>query len=220
MPVRKMTDEECDQIFVSPRPHRHAATNKQMRRSEMSKPNKKPINLLLRAAAFAADKHRNQRRKDHARTPYINHPLAVARVLAEEGGVTDVEILAAAILHDTLEDTETTPRELHREFGARVAALVAEVTDDKSLPKQQRKQLQVEHAPTKSKGAALIKVADKICNLRELRGSPPKHWSEERRRKYRQWAGVVVAALPIGRHRLRRVAAREFVDIQPAEAKS
>ncbi|NDE02748.1 MAG: bifunctional (p)ppGpp synthetase/guanosine-3',5'-bis(diphosphate) 3'-pyrophosphohydrolase [Gammaproteobacteria bacterium] len=165
------------------------------------------MNLLLRAAAFAADKHRNQRRKDHARTPYINHPLAVARVLAEEGGVTDVEILAAAILHDTLEDTETTPRELHREFGARVAALVAEVTDDKSLPKQQRKQLQVEHAPTKSKGAALIKVADKICNLRDLRGSPPKHWSEERRRKYRQWAGVVVAALPIGRHRLRRVAA-------------
>lgn len=160
---------------------------------------------MLRAAAFAADQHRNQRRKDHARTPYINHPLAVARVLAEEGGVKDLEILAAAILHDTLEDTETTRLELEREFGACIAALVSEVTDDKSLPKQRRKQLQIDHAPMKSKGAALIKIADKICNLRDLRDSPPKQWTAERRQRYRQWASDVVTALPLGRHRLRRV---------------
>jgi guanosine-3',5'-bis(diphosphate) 3'-pyrophosphohydrolase len=165
----------------------------------------KSIALLLHAAAFAADKHRNQRRKDRARTPYINHPLAVARVLAEEGGVKDPQILAAAILHDTLEDTETTPKELQREFGARIAALVSEVTDDKSLPKQRRKQLQIDHAPMKSTGAALIKVADKICNLRDLRDSPPKHWTVERRQGYRQWASDVVTALPLGRHRLRWV---------------
>ena len=163
------------------------------------------ITLVLRAAAFAADKHRHQRRKDHARTPYINHPLAVARVLAEEGGVNDPEILAAAILHDTLEDTATTRRELEREFGARIAALVSEVTDDKSLPKQRRKQLQIDRAPMKSKGAALIKVADKICNLRDLRDSPPKQWTAERRQRYRRWASDVVTALPLGRHRLRRV---------------
>ena len=95
--------------------------------------------LLLIAAAFAAEKHANQRRKDRARTPYINHPLAVARVLAEEGGVKDSRILAAALLHDTLEDTDTTLRELEREFGKRVALLVAEVTDDKALPEQVRK---------------------------------------------------------------------------------
>jgi guanosine-3',5'-bis(diphosphate) 3'-pyrophosphohydrolase len=165
----------------------------------------KSISLILRAAAFAADKHRHQRRKDHARTPYINHPLAVARVLAEEGGVKDPEILAAAILHDTLEDTATTRGELEREFGARIEALVSEVTDDKSLPKQRRKQLQIDRAPMKSKGAALIKVADKICNLRDLHDSPPKHWTVERRQRYRQWASDVVAALPLGRHRLRRV---------------
>jgi guanosine-3',5'-bis(diphosphate) 3'-pyrophosphohydrolase len=165
----------------------------------------KSISLVLRAAAFAADKHSHQRRKDHARTPYINHPLAVARVLAEEGGVNDPEILAAAILHDTLEDTETTRRELQREFGARIAALVSEVTDDKSLPKRRRKRLQIDHAPMKSKGAALIKVADKICNLRDLRDSPPKQWTAERRQRYRQWASDVVTALPLGRHRLRRV---------------
>jgi guanosine-3',5'-bis(diphosphate) 3'-pyrophosphohydrolase len=171
----------------------------------------KSISLVLRAAAFAADKHRHQRRKDHARTPYINHPLAVARVLAEEGGVKDPEILAAAILHDTLEDnTETTRRELQRAFGARIAALVSEVTDDKSLPKQCRKQLQIDRAPMKSKGAALIKVADKICNLRDLRDSPPKHWTADRRQRYRQWASDVVTALPLGRHRLRRVFAGEL----------
>jgi guanosine-3',5'-bis(diphosphate) 3'-pyrophosphohydrolase len=170
----------------------------------------KSISLVLRAAAFAADKHRHQRRKDHARTPYINHPLAVARVLAEEGGVKDPEILAAAILHDTLEDTETTRRELEREFGARIAALVSEVTDDKSLPKQRRKQLQIDHAPMKSKGAALIKIADKICNLRDLRDSPPKNWTVERRQKYRQWASDVVTALPLGRHRLRPVVDAEL----------
>ncbi len=165
----------------------------------------KSIVVLLRAAAFAAEKHRNQRRKDHARTPYINHPLAVARVLAEEGGVKDPAVLAAAILHDTLEDTETTRSELRREFGIRIASLVEEVTDDKSLPKQRRKQLQIEHAPKKSRGAALIKVADKICNLRELKQSPPKSWSPERRRKYREWSSEVVKALAIGKHPLRRV---------------
>ncbi len=173
------------------------------------------ITLLLRAAEFAANKHRNQRRKDHARTPYINHPLSIARVLAEEGGVKDPEILAAAILHDTLEDTETTRRELQRAFGARIAALVSEVTDDKSLPKQLRKQLQIDQAPKKSKGAALIKVADKICNLRDLKISPPKDWTVERRQKYRQWAKRVVSELPIRRHRLYAEFYRESNDRGP-----
>jgi guanosine-3',5'-bis(diphosphate) 3'-pyrophosphohydrolase len=169
--------------------------------------------LLLRAAAFAAEKHANQRRKDRARTPYINHPLAVARVLAEEGGVKDPEILAAALLHDTLEDTDTTLRELERAFGKRVASLVVEVTDDKTLPKQVRKQLQIDHAPHKSRAAALIKVADKICNLRDLRSSPPKAWSRERRQRYGEWATAVVSRLLLRRSRLRRVFKREAGDL-------
>ncbi len=166
--------------------------------------------LLLRAAAFAAEKHANQRRKDRARTPYINHPLAVARVLAEEGGVKDSQILAAALLHDTLEDTDTTLRELERGFGKRVASLVAEVTDDKALPKQVRKQLQIDHAPYKSRAAALIKVADKICNLRDLQRSPPNYWTVARRRTYKQWASKVIAALPMPNHQIRRVFGREY----------
>ena len=170
----------------------------------------KQILMILKVCEFAAEKHRNQRRKDHARTPYINHPLAVARVLAKEGGVKDPEILAAAILHDTLEDTQTTLEELRKAFGRRVASLVAEVTDDKTLPKQVRKQRQIDHGPSKSQGAALIKVADKICNLCDLAQSPPTHWTVERKGKYIEWAREVVRALPIPRHRLRRVFERAY----------
>ncbi len=97
------------------------------------------------------------------------------------------------MLHDTVEDTETSLDELTRLFGARVAGLVAEVTDDKSLPKQTRKRLQVEHAPHASSGAKFIKLADKTSNLRALASSPPAGWSLERRAEYLAWAGAVVA---------------------------
>src|SRR5213080_3310944 len=107
--------------------------------------------LLLKALAFAAHKHREQRRKDAAASPYINHPIALADVLVNEGGVTDIEVLCAALLHDTVEDTDTTPEELADVFGARIAGIVAEVTDDKALAKAERKRLQVEHAATISR---------------------------------------------------------------------
>ena len=169
--------------------------------------------LLLKAAAFAANKHASQRRKDRAGTPFINHPLAVARVLAEEGGVKDPQILAAALLYDTLEDTDTTARELEKAFGKRVPSLVAEVTDDKTLPKRARKQRQIDHAPLKSRAAALIKVAEEICNLRDLRRSPPKAWSRDRRHRYGTWSVAVVRGLLLARNRLRGVFLREADDL-------
>lgn len=147
--------------------------------------------LILRAAAFAARKHRDQRRKDAEASPYINHPLELARVLAEVGGVTDAATLCAALLHDTIEDTATTQDELAQAFGPEVAALVSEVTDDKSLPKADRKRLQVEHAATISPKAKRIKLADKICNLTDVANSPPADWSQERRREYFDWAKAV-----------------------------
>ena len=128
---------------------------------------------LLTALSFAADRHRDQRRKGAEASPYINHPIAVATVLATEGGVLDDEMLVAAILHDTVEDTKTTPAELHELFGPNVAALVRELTDDKSLPKQVRKQLQIEHAPQSSVRAKQLKIADKICNIRDVARTPP-----------------------------------------------
>ena len=151
--------------------------------------------LLLKALAFAAHKHRDQRRKDAEASPYINHPIALADVLVNEGGVEDTEVLAAALLHDTVEDTDTTPEELQRTFGAHIAGIVAEVTDDKTLPKAERKRLQVEHAATISREAKLVKLADKICNLRDVAERPPAGWDLQRRREYFEWAKAVVDRL-------------------------
>jgi guanosine-3',5'-bis(diphosphate) 3'-pyrophosphohydrolase len=151
--------------------------------------------LLLKALAFAAHKHRDQRRKDAEASPYINHPIALAQVLAGEGGVTDLEVLAAALLHDTIEDTATTGAELAREFGARIAAMVEEVTDDTKLPKAERKRLQIEHAAGLSDGAKLVKLADKICNLRDVAIRPPAGWDLARRREYFDWAKRVIDGL-------------------------
>jgi guanosine-3',5'-bis(diphosphate) 3'-pyrophosphohydrolase len=151
--------------------------------------------LLLKALAFAAHKHRDQRRKDAEASPYINHPIALADVLVNEGGVTDYEVLCAALLHDTVEDTATTHEELVDAFGSRVARMVAEVTDDKRLPKQERKRLQIEHAPHLSEGAKLVKLADKICNLRDVAEHPPAKWDLARRRDYFEWAKRVVDGL-------------------------
>lgn len=154
-----------------------------------------PQNVLLKAVAFAADKHRDQRRKDAGASPYINHPIALATILAHEGGVDDVDVLVAALLHDTIEDTQTTADELRAEFGAVVARIVLEVTDDKALPKAVRKQLQVEHAPHASHPARLVKLADKIANVRDLQASPPADWTDARRDDYLVWAGAVVSGL-------------------------
>jgi guanosine-3',5'-bis(diphosphate) 3'-pyrophosphohydrolase len=150
---------------------------------------------LIDATAFAADKHRMQRRKDAAALPYINHPIALARVLAVEASIDDEDVLCAALLHDTIEDTETSFEELEARFGTHIAAIVAEVTDDKSLSKQERKQLQIDHAASISQQAKLVKLADKICNLRDVAACPPTDWSLERRQEYFDWARRVVDGL-------------------------
>ena len=161
----------------------------------MKKAPEKDLALLFRALAFAAHKHRDQRRKDAEASPYINHPIALAEVLAGEGGVADAEVLAAALLHDTIEDTATTGAELRREFGERIAAMVEEVTDDQALPKAERKRLQIEHAAGLSRGAKLVKLADKICNLRDVADRPPAKWDLQRRQEYFEWAKRVIDGL-------------------------
>jgi guanosine-3',5'-bis(diphosphate) 3'-pyrophosphohydrolase len=147
---------------------------------------------LLKAISFAAKKHSTQRRKDSEASPYINHPIAAATVLASEGNVDDETLLVAAILHDTVEDTKTTFEELETEFGVDVANVVMEVTDDKSLPKPRRKELQIEHAPHASSRAKQLKIADKICNIRDILNSPPMDWSVDRKREYLEWTQKVV----------------------------
>lgn len=151
--------------------------------------------ILLEAIRFAAEKHRDQRRKDSQQSPYINHPIEVTQLLWEVGGVRDIKVLLAAVLHDTVEDTGTSPEEIGNRFGKDVLSFVMEVTDDKSLPKGERKRLQIETAPHKSYGAKLIKLADKSCNVRNLVTMPPKNWSLKRRQEYLLWTEKVVAGL-------------------------
>lgn len=161
----------------------------------MAKWNVNNINKLLHAARFAAERHTGHFRKGSRREPYVNHPIEVAQMIAEIGGVDDVDILAAAILHDTVEDVGVTAEEITREFGDAVCAYVLEVTDDKSLPKEERKQKQIEHAPHLSPGAKTIKIADKISNVTDVTEDPAEHWTLQRRQEYILWAEKVVVGL-------------------------
>jgi guanosine-3',5'-bis(diphosphate) 3'-pyrophosphohydrolase len=153
-----------------------------------------PQALLLEAVAFAAEKHRHQRRKDAEASPYINHPIALASLLKREG-IDDVAVLCAALLHDTIEDTKTTPDELRVAFGEVITSVVLEVTDDKNLDKAERKRLQIQHAPTLSERARLVKLADKICNVYDIAAAPPANWTLARKQQYLRWAKDVVDRL-------------------------
>jgi (p)ppGpp synthase/HD superfamily hydrolase len=149
---------------------------------------------IARALDFAARKHAHQRRKGLRAEPYINHLTEVALLLAEASDGTDPQLVMAGLLHDTIEDTETTRAELAGTFGEDVASLVAEVTDDTSLPRDERKKRQVQTAPSKSARARMIKLADKIANLHSIAESPPVGWSGRRKREYIAWAREVAAA--------------------------
>ena len=153
------------------------------------------VGSILKAICFAAEKHNDQRRKDARMSPYINHPIRVAEALWSIGEVHDMTLLVAAVLHDTIEDTDTTHNEIRTEFGEDVLALVLEVTDDKTLPKQTRKQLQIVHAPHISKSAKTLKLADKICNVTDVIQSPPSVWTKKRKQEYLLWTEQVVAGL-------------------------
>jgi len=157
----------------------------------MMKQNISDTALIIRAAHFAADKHRDQRRKGVRNTPYINHPLEVADRLSLVGRVEDPVILAAAILHDTIEDTQTTRAELAEKFGNDIAALVPELTDQPGITWQQRKRQEIDHAPHLSDRAKMIKLVDKMCNVADTISNPPGEWTLSRRRDYLVFADLV-----------------------------
>jgi (p)ppGpp synthase/HD superfamily hydrolase len=155
------------------------------------------LTVVMKAAVRAAHWHSGQRRKGAAQEPYVNHLLEVAGLVAHATGGDDINLVIAALLHDTVEDQEVSRAMIAAEFGEDVATLVMEVTDDKTLPEAQRKALQVEHAPHKSSRAALLKMADKISNLMEMASGPPADWPLQRRADYVQWARDVVAGLQV-----------------------
>jgi (p)ppGpp synthase/HD superfamily hydrolase len=153
------------------------------------------LSLLLKAVKFSAEKHRDQRRKGEPASPYINHPIEVAHILQTIGAVSDITTIVGALLHDTIEDTDTTQEDIRANFGEEVLALVLEVSDDKSLPKQERKLRQIRTAPYLSPRAKQLKLADKSCNISDIVNYPPQDWSRQRRLEYLQWAEAVIAGL-------------------------
>jgi guanosine-3',5'-bis(diphosphate) 3'-pyrophosphohydrolase len=150
---------------------------------------------ILSAVLFAAERHANQKRKGKAGEPYINHLIEVAQLVSSALPEPDTNLVIAALLHDTIEDAGVTKPELVERFGSDVAELVSEVADNKSLPKVERKRLQVESAPTRSVRAQVIMIADKISNLRAILASPPADWDFQRRKEYFDWAKRVVDRL-------------------------
>lgn len=148
---------------------------------------------LLRAVAFAAARHRHQRRKDSLASPYVNHPIEVALHLVEIGGVREGRVLQAALLHDVLEDTETRAEEITQAFGREVCGLVEALSDDPKQPQDLRKRLEIDHAPELPQAARLVKIADKTCNVREMSATEPAGWSRTRKLEYIAFARKVVA---------------------------
>jgi guanosine-3',5'-bis(diphosphate) 3'-pyrophosphohydrolase len=153
-----------------------------------------PCIAVLKVAEAAARWHADQKSKGTSGVPYINHLLEVASLVAEATGAKDPNLILAALLHDAVEDQEIERGEIASRFGDDVAALVEEVTDDKSLPSKERKRLQVEQAPRKSRRAKILKLADKISNIRSITNDPPD-WPAKRRLAYVQWGREVVAGL-------------------------
>ncbi len=176
------------------------------------------IQPILDAALFAAAKHASQKRKGANAEPYINHLIEVAQLVSMAVTEQDIHLVMAALLHDTIEDTGVTAAELVERFGHNVAALVVEMTDDKSLPKAERKRLQIEHAPKISERAQIVKLADKISNLRSILSSPPADWDYQRKRQYFAWGKQVVDALSAPNPALKAEFERtynRFDEIQP-----
>lgn len=174
------------------------------------------VQKILAAAGFAARVHAGQKRKGLAGEPYVNHLIKVAELIAGSSDELDANLIMAGLLHDTIEDSGVTAYELEQRFGADVAGLVVEATDDKSLPKETRKALQVETAPLKSPRAQILKLADKISNLRSLRDSPPADWSRERKRQYGEWAKQVVSGFTKRNSRLQAEFERVYGELMRA----
>jgi len=176
------------------------------------------VERILAAARFAAEHHKAQKRKGEAGEPYINHLIEVAELIATSSEALVANLIMAGFLHDTIEDTNVTRQELEQRFGKDVAALVVEVTDDKSLPKEQRKALQVQNAHKKSPRAQTLKLADKISNLRALLSTPPANWPVQRKREYFDWAREVVSRLTQPNTRLKAEFERTYARIHELEA--
>jgi len=162
----------------------------------------------MKAIEFAAEKHKYQRRRGYDRLPYINHPIKVANLLIEIG-CGESNLIVSALLHDVLEDTETTVEEIQEHFGTEVLNTVLELTDDMNLPYAERKRLQIEKAPSLSKDARKIKIADKLCNIRDIM-EYPLDWDDPEKMEYLLWSEKTISAVGSSDRSLEKLFADEI----------
>lgn len=161
-----------------------------------SKMNEGDIHIVLEAVGFAAEGHNGQLRENPEKTPYIIHPIRVTEHLMTIANVHERDILVAALLHDTVEDTKITFADIQKSFGTTAEGYVRELTDNMSLPQEERMKLQIETAPKKSLAAAQIKLADKYDNLKSLQSNPPATWDQKKIDEYFLSAKKVTSSLP------------------------
>ena len=164
------------------------------------------FDLILEGMEFASDRHKEQTRKNKEKSPYITHPLLVTRILLEQGHVGDARVIVASLLHDTVRDGVATQEEIEKRFGSVVSKYVAELSEDKDVPRTERKRRQILDATHQSAGAAQIRLADQLCNLQELRLNPPEDWTRARVDEYYQWAQTVIDRLPPSNNELKKAA--------------
>jgi guanosine-3',5'-bis(diphosphate) 3'-pyrophosphohydrolase len=169
-----------------------------------------PLNLVIRAAYFAGEKHRLQRRSDVEQTPYINHPLELAHILTEEGGINCLDTICASLLHDTLEDTDTSSDELKKHFGDVIASIVMEVSNDMTLSSQQRRVYELEKVVSLSHKAKLVKIADKLANIRDVSTMPPMGWTREKKQDYFDFALEIINQIGSVSPRLHQIFLRDY----------
>lgn len=166
--------------------------------------------LVVRAAYFAGEKHRLQRRSDIEQTPYINHPLELAHILTEEGDIYCMDTICASLLHDTLEDTETSPEELNKHFGEIITSIVIEVSNDMTLNSQQRREYELRKVASLSNKAKLVKIADKLANIRDVSTMPPAGWTREKKQNYFDFALEIVDQVKDASPRLHQIFLRDY----------
>lgn len=178
------------------------------------------IDLILAAIEFATDKHKDQVRKNKDKSPYITHPLLVTLYLVEDGKVRDSQLITAALLHDTVSDSVATSDEIQKKFGKQVALYVGEMTEDKGAPRAERKRRQVIAAAHQSLGAAQIRMADQLCNLKELRTTPPEDWNRTRIDEYYHWSQSVLDRLPTANPELKKATSHVIEEYWQDQEKS
>jgi len=180
--------------------------------------NEKDAEAVLGAAIFATEKHKSQVRSNEKKTPYIIHPIEVADLVMKIGHVYDKDVLITALLHDVMDDTQTTYEQITSLYGTKVSSYLEEMTSKQGLSLKEQKKQQIMQAFRQNPSVAIIKLSDKLSNLKTLATSPPPSWSRDRIDQYFQWAQTVIENLPESNQLLKKAVKNVISDYWEKQA--